>query len=79
MSQDALFQLGMGSVSLNAAQKEETFAARALKACAGAIRIGVPGRRFGHADPFGAEFKRRDESTKIRIPRAGSAFLPSIS
>jgi hypothetical protein len=37
MSHDALFQLGMGSVGLNATQTEEPFGARAIGARATAL------------------------------------------
>lgn len=84
MSHDALFQLGMGSVLLNASQKEETFAARTLKACAEAICIGSPSHRFGLAafavaDLFRPEMKRRGNSAKALTLRAGSAVVPSKS
>lgn len=83
MSHDTLFQLGMGSVQLNASQKEETFGARALNVRAEDICMGSPSHRFGHAaavaDLFRPEMKRRGNSAKALALRAGSAVVPSKS
>jgi hypothetical protein len=73
MSHDALFQLGMGSVSLNAAQTEEKFARYALRACAEAVQSGnrtlckavaalrAAALRYAHG-------KRWNNSAKVLIP-----------
>ncbi len=83
MFHDALFQLGMGSVLLNASQKEETFVARALKACVEAFCVS-PGLRVELAatavmDPFRPGIRRRGNSAKAPILRVGSAAVPSRS
>ena len=44
MSHDALFQLGMGSVSLNATQKEDFLNLRALDARPEAVHSGIARR-----------------------------------
>jgi hypothetical protein len=63
MSDDALFQLGMGPVGL-APQKEESFERCAATAHAGVFRpaparIGLLMRRRGGAEPACARAKRR--------------------
>lgn len=84
MSHDALFRFGMGSVLLNASQKEEAFAPRALKACVEAVEAQFSSQRIGLAtfavtDLFRPEMKRRANSAKALDLRAGSAVVPSKS
>jgi hypothetical protein len=78
MSHDTLFQLGVGSVLLNASQKEENLVTRALAACFGAIRIGRPSPSPGRAGSvvaglFRADKKSRSNSAKALILPTGSA------
>lgn len=82
MSYDALFQLGMGSVELDATQTEEPFAARALRACAKVLHVVCQSERIGLAafavaDLFRAEKRDRGNSAKTLILPAGPARRPS--
>lgn len=84
MSHDTLFQLGMGSVLLNASQKEDTLVARTFRACAEAICMGTCNLRVAPAVcvvavQFLAETKQRGNSAKARIPRQRPAITPSNS
>ncbi|MGW9332141.1 hypothetical protein [Bosea sp. NPDC055594] len=68
MSHDAPFQLRMGSVLLNASQKEETFAASALTALTEATCIGSRAGLAAHAAARRhAEKKSRNNSAKALI------------
>lgn len=76
MSHDALFQLGMGSVRLNASQTEETFVARTLKQRAGAIAWGSSGRRAllrALANRLYCQTMRRGNSAKALALREATA------
>lgn len=64
MSHDALFQLGMGPVELDATQTEEPFAARAPIGAATAFAVPAARRH---------RRKLRGNSTKALIARAGAA------
>lgn len=84
MSHDALFQLGMGSVLLNASQTEDIFAVRALKLRAMLNCIGSQAYRFGLtamaiASLFRAERKSRSNSAKRLMLPAAAAIAPSRS
>ena len=75
MSCDALFQLGMGSVLLNASQTEDNLARYAAGACAEAVDAVTQGRNFGLvglavAALFRAEKKSRGNSAKALIAGA---------
>ncbi len=75
MSHDALFQLGMGSVRLNASQKEEIIRVRTLTACVGAIcmrRRSRCGRVVSAAPDRSASVGNR----RLLLPRRNR--LPSI-
>ncbi len=68
MSYDTLFQLGMGSVLLNASQTEDALARHAA-ACVEAIDVAMQGRELGFAELavaalFRAEKKSRGNSAK---------------
>jgi hypothetical protein len=81
MSRDALFQLGMGSVLLNAAQEEETFATRAALARARAFcAFRWAGRHgfaaFAVAYLLRAEKRSRGNRAKALISPAGSLAIP---
>lgn len=77
MSHDTLFQLGMGSVILNASQTEETFAARKLNLRDEAIDGGSSGQHGARAR--GARLRwqamRRGNSAKALALRAEPAIL----
>ena len=75
MSYDALFQLGMGSVLLNAAQTEDYFARHAAGACDETVDAATQGRNYGLvrlavAALFRAEKKSRGNSAKALIAGA---------
>ncbi len=76
MSDDALFQLGMGAVLLDASQKEETFAmpvsAASIEVINSAAQHAGPRRRA--AIMLRTEKKSRSNSAKALIPRAETAF-----
>lgn len=78
MSGDALFQLGMGSVLLNASQEEETLGMSAMSASAEAICVGKQDRSgpLAHAaaNPFCIGVS---SSSAAAIRRLGLADLPS--
>lgn len=69
MSHDALFQLGMGAVLLNASQKEETFAMPASAASIEAIDSADPqaGPRLHAVTMLRTEKKSRSNSAKALI------------
>ncbi|WP_184231745.1 hypothetical protein [Bosea sp. WAO] len=80
MSHDALFQLGMGAVLLNASQKEETFA---MCASAASIKVISPASRLSRQSPAAAailrtEKKSRSNSAKALIPRASTASASAM-
>jgi len=69
MSYDTLFQLGMGSVLLNASQTEDALARHAAAACVEAIDVALQSRNLGFAELavaalFHAEKKSRGNSAK---------------
>jgi hypothetical protein len=73
MSHDALFQLGMGSVGLDAPQKEELFARHASKAyaevfCLAHRRIWPGMAKLAVAILFRAKKRDRGNSAMARMP-----------
>jgi hypothetical protein len=84
LSRDALFQLGMGSVVLNAAQKEELFVPRAVMARATRFRSVLRHDRRGmgiavFAASRGMTSWRRGNSAKARLSRTGATAKSAFS
>jgi len=82
MSYDALFQLGMGSVELDATQTEEPCAKRAMKSLVRVLRAVRPSERIGLAafaiaDLFRAEKRERGNSAKRLILPMSRLSRPS--
>ncbi|WP_420963138.1 hypothetical protein [Brucella sp. IR073] len=79
MSHDALFQLGMGSVELDATQTEDSFIPRAIEACVKvpyavrrSERIGFTVIAYAIAELLRAEKRCRGNSAKTLISAAGN-------
>lgn len=82
MSHDALFQLGMGSVLLNASQTEETFVARTLNQRAEAIARDSLSRRAllcAPANGFRWRIMRRGNSAKALALREATRILRPVA
>ena len=78
MSHDALFQLGMGSVGLDATQTEEPFGARAAKAhatalCATDRGICPDAVKWPPARTADKKTRERGNSAKALLPATGLA------
>ncbi|KXF74842.1 hypothetical protein ATN84_21680 [Paramesorhizobium deserti] len=71
MSHDALFQLGMGSVELDATQTEEPFATRAVKACVKVLYAVRPSERMGFTAVVCAiaDLLRREKRSRGTAPK----------
>jgi hypothetical protein len=84
MSRDALFQLGMGSVVLNAAQKEELPVPCAVRAHVTRFHLMFRQARrdIGSCVPTvlnGVANRRRGNSAQARLPRGGAVAASVFS